>query len=60
MSDKFGFDLEDKATRDAVRSLSIDNCFNPVCDLIDKAEGDWDRVERLDQIAATAITIAAT
>jgi predicted P-loop ATPase len=53
MSDKFGFDLEDKATRDAVRSLALNNCFNPVCDLIDKAQADWDGVERLDAMAVT-------
>jgi predicted P-loop ATPase len=53
MSDKFGFDLEDKATRDAVRSLALNNCFNPVCDLIDKAEADWDGIERLEKAAVT-------
>ncbi|SHG81288.1 VapE domain-containing protein [Bradyrhizobium erythrophlei] len=51
MSDRFGFDLEDKATRDAVKSLALENCFNPVCDLIDKAEAEWDGVERLDRMA---------
>ena len=40
MSVRFGFDLEDKATRDAVKSLALENCFNPVCDLIDKAEAE--------------------
>jgi predicted P-loop ATPase len=52
MSDRFGFDLEDKATRDAVKSLALENCFNPVCDLIDKAECEWDGVKRLDRMAA--------
>ncbi len=51
MSDRFGFDMEDKATRDAVKSLALGNCFNPVCDLIDKAEAEWDGVERLDSMA---------
>jgi predicted P-loop ATPase len=51
MSDRFGFDLEDKATRDAVKSLALEHCFDPVCDLIDKAEGEWDGVERLDRMA---------
>jgi predicted P-loop ATPase len=51
MSDRFGFDLEDKATRDAVKSLAQQHCFNPVCDLIDKAEAEWDGVERLDRMA---------
>jgi predicted P-loop ATPase len=52
MSQRFGFDLEDKATRDAVKSLAGENCFNPVCDLIDQAETEWDGVGRLDRMAA--------
>jgi hypothetical protein len=51
-SDRFGFDLEDKATRDAVKSLAMQHRFNPVCDLIDQAERDWDGVKRLDRMAA--------
>jgi predicted P-loop ATPase len=60
MSDKFGFDLEDKATRDAVRSLALENCFDPVRNLIDKAEADWDCVKRLDQMAVTHFNCADT
>ena len=51
MSDRFGFDMEDKATRDAVKSLALQHCFDPVRDMIDKAEAEWDRVERLDRMA---------
>ena len=51
MSDRFGFDMEDKATRDAVKSLALEHCFDPVRDMIDKAEAEWDRVERLDRMA---------
>jgi virulence-associated protein E len=52
MSDRFGFDMEDKATRDAVKSLAREHCFDPVCDLIDKAEAEWDGIKRLDRMAA--------
>jgi Virulence-associated protein E/RepB DNA-primase from phage plasmid len=52
MSDRFGFDLEDKATRDAVKSLALQHRFNPVCDEIDRAEAEWDGVKRLDRMAA--------
>jgi hypothetical protein len=52
MSNRFGFDMDDKYTRDAVRSLAIEHRFNPVCDLIDKAEAEWDDVKRLDRMAA--------
>jgi predicted P-loop ATPase len=52
MSDKFGFDMEDKATRDAVMSLALEHCFNPVLDLISDAEANWDGEKRLDRMAA--------
>jgi hypothetical protein len=41
MSDRFGFDLEDKATRDAINSEAFDHCFNPMADMLDKAEALW-------------------
>lgn len=52
MSDRFGFEFKEVATRDAVISLAQENCFNPVCDMIDKAEAEWDGIERLDRMAA--------
>jgi predicted P-loop ATPase len=51
MSDRFGFDLEDNATRDAVKSLALEHCFDPVADMLAEAEVDWDGVERLDEMA---------
>jgi predicted P-loop ATPase len=60
MSNRFGFDLEDKATRDAVKSLALENCFDPVCDMIDKAEAEWDGVERLDRMAVDYFNCADT
>jgi predicted P-loop ATPase len=60
MSERFGFDMEDKATRDAVKSLALENCFNPVCDLIDRAEADWDGVERLDSMAVDFLNCEGT
>jgi predicted P-loop ATPase len=33
-------------------SLALENCFNPVLELIDKAEAEWDGVKRLDRMAA--------
>jgi predicted P-loop ATPase len=52
MSESFGFDLTDKHTRDAVISLAIERCFNPVCDMLAEAEAAWDGVKRLDRMAA--------
>ena len=60
MSERFGFDMEDKATRDAVKSLALQNCFNPVCDLIDKAEAEWDGIERLDGMAVEFLNCEGT
>jgi predicted P-loop ATPase len=52
MLDRFDFDLSERHTRDAVMALADKNRFNPVCDLIDEAEGKWDSVKRLDRAAA--------
>ena len=52
MSDTFGFDLTDKHTRDAVTSLALEHCFDPVVDMLAEAEAIWDRVNRLDRMAA--------
>jgi hypothetical protein len=52
MSDTFGFDLTDKHTRDAVISLALEHCFDPVVDMLAQAEANWDGVKRLDRMAA--------
>src|SRR6266851_7846802 len=52
ISVQFGFDPKEQHTRDAVISLALDHCFDPVCDLIDKAQAEWDGEERLDRMAA--------
>jgi predicted P-loop ATPase len=53
MSDIFGFDMKDAATRDAVVAMAMDHCFDPVRDMLDQAEGEWDGVKRLDRMAVT-------
>jgi Virulence-associated protein E len=53
MSTRFKFDLTEKHIRDAVVSLALEHCFDPVLDLVDKVEADWDGVERLDKMVAT-------
>jgi Virulence-associated protein E len=52
MSDTFGFDLTDKHVRDAVVSLALEHCFDPVANMLAEAEAHWDRVARLDRVAA--------
>ena len=51
MSDTFGFDLTDKHTRDAVISLALEHCFDPVIDMLAEAEANWDGTKRLDRMA---------
>jgi predicted P-loop ATPase len=60
MSDRFGFDLTDRHTGDAVISLALESCFDPVCDMLDKAEADWDGTERLDKMAVDYFNCADT
>jgi predicted P-loop ATPase len=60
ISDHFAIDMKDAATRDAVMSLALDHCFDPVCDMLDQAEGEWDGVKRLDRMAVEYFNCADT
>lgn len=53
ISKRYGFDPEDKHTRDAVQSIALEHCFDPVCELIDEAQRVWeqDRQNRIDRFA---------
>jgi hypothetical protein len=52
MSDTFGFDFTDKYTRDAIISLALEHCYDPVVDMLAEAEKNWDGIKRLDRMAA--------
>jgi predicted P-loop ATPase len=56
----FGFDPEDKATNDAIRALALANCFDPVSDFLDEAQGKWDERRRLDRMAVDHFNCADT
>jgi predicted P-loop ATPase len=60
MSDAYGFDLTEKHTRDAVISLAVEHCFDPVADMLAQAEANWDRIERLDRMAVDYFNCADT
>jgi predicted P-loop ATPase len=47
-SDRFGFDLTAAHIYDAVRTLALQHCFDPVLDLLDAAQRNWDKTPRLD------------
>jgi predicted P-loop ATPase len=51
MSETFGFDLTEKHVRDAVISLAMEHCFDPVVEMLAAAEAGWDGIERLDRMA---------
>jgi hypothetical protein len=51
LSDQYGVDFGERHVRDAVMSLAVEHRFDPVCDLLAKAEAEWDRKERLDRMA---------
>jgi hypothetical protein len=51
MSERYCLDFTERFTRDAVISLALEHCFDPVCDLIDEAQAGWDGVKRLDRMA---------
>jgi predicted P-loop ATPase len=60
ISERFGFDMGDKYTRDGVTSLALEHCYDPVVDMLDKAQANWDGVERLDGMAVTHLNCEDT
>jgi predicted P-loop ATPase len=51
ISDEYGFDPNSALVRDAVRAISLQNMFDPVCDFLDEAQAAWDGKARLDSFA---------
>lgn len=51
LSDQFGVDFLKNPTIDAVISLANQNRFDPVLDMLAKAEAEWDGKPRLDRMA---------
>ena len=50
LSNRFGLDFTETHLSDAVSVLCEANAFNPVADMLDEAEANWDGVARLDQM----------
>ena len=48
VSERLGFDPTESFIRDAVKTLAFDHCFDPVLEMLDKAQRDWDEAKRLD------------
>ena len=57
---RFDRDFTEKHIRDAVSTLSVENSFNPVVDMLAEAEANWDGVKRLDRFAPDYLNGADT
>jgi hypothetical protein len=51
LSNSFGLDFTEKHVRDAVFTLCHENAFDPVVDMLDEAQANWDGVARIDRMA---------
>jgi predicted P-loop ATPase len=60
VSERFGFDPTDSYIRDAVKTLALDRCFDPVLEMLDKAQHDWDKTPRLNSWVVTYLGCADT
>lgn len=60
ISDEFAVDFKNDLLLDAVRSIAIDHRYDPICDMLDEAEANWDGHERLDRMAVDYANAADT
>lgn len=59
-SDHFGANFSSELMMDAVRSIALEHQYNPVRDLLDEAEANWDGEPRLDRMAVNYLNAADT
>ena len=59
-SDRFGIDMTERYMRDAVVSLALGHCFDPVSDFLQEAQAAWDGTQRLDSMAVDHLNAADT
>jgi predicted P-loop ATPase len=50
---QYEFEPDEKDIYDAVMTIALDHCFDPIKDMLTEAEGKWDRKARLDKWAVT-------
>lgn len=60
ISKTFGFDPDSKHVYDAIKSLALDHCFDPVLDMLSEAEAKWDGKPRLNKWVITYLGCADT
>jgi hypothetical protein len=49
VSDQYGFDPTTAHMLDAIKTLAVEHCFDPVLEMLDQAQEAWDGEERLDR-----------
>lgn len=59
-SDEFKANFTSEVMYDAIRSIAIEHRYDPVCDMLDEAEANWDGQPRLDRMAADYLNAADT
>jgi predicted P-loop ATPase len=60
LSDRFGTDFGNNAVRDAIVCLADQHRFDPVVDMLDRAQAAWDGTARLDTMVSEYANCANT
>jgi predicted P-loop ATPase len=60
VSARFGFDPTAVYVHDAIKTLALENSFDPVLYLLDAAQANWDGVPRLDRWVVTYLSCEDT
>jgi hypothetical protein len=53
VSEQFGFDPGPIHLLDAMKTISVEHCFDPVLDMLEEAQRNWDKKARLDNWVVT-------
>ena len=53
VSEQFGFDPGAINLLDAIKTIAVEHCFDPVVELLDEAQRNWDNKPRLDNWVVT-------
>jgi predicted P-loop ATPase len=60
LSDRFGTDFGKEHVRDAIVCVADQHRFDPVCDMLDQAQAQWDGIARLDTMVSEYANCANT
>ena len=60
LDERFGLDFGEMNTRRAIEFIANENQFDPVLDMLEEAQGAWDKSERLETFAINYLNCADT